>query len=114
MYTCMYIPPYPIVSYPRGEEETASAGGAGAPGKVFLSRPGGNPGANLKSIPHRCYLFEVAFVWELTSKTIILPLGCLQGGLPYPILGGRLCSGGRRPGKGTLTLPRPGGNPGAN
>jgi len=44
------------------------------------SHPGGNPGANLKSISHRCYLFEVAFVWELTKETIVLPLGCLQGG----------------------------------
>ena len=42
--------------------------------------PGGNPGANLKSISHRCYLFEVAFVWGLTKETIDLPLGCLQGG----------------------------------
>ena len=42
--------------------------------------PGGNPGANLKSISHRCHLFEVAFVWELTNETIHLPLGCLQGG----------------------------------
>ena len=42
--------------------------------------PGGNPGANLKSISHRCCLFEVAFVWELTKETIVLPLGCLQGG----------------------------------
>ena len=33
------------------------------------------------SIAHRCYLFEVAFVWELTKETIVLPLGCLQGGL---------------------------------
>ena len=40
----------------------------------------GNPGSNLKSIAHRCYLFEVAFVWELTKETIVLPLGCLQGG----------------------------------
>ena len=38
-----------------------------------------NPGANLKSISHRCYLFEVAFVWELAKETIYLPLGCLQG-----------------------------------
>jgi len=44
------------------------------------SYPGGNPGANLKSITHRCHLFEVAFVWELTKYTIHLPLGCLQGG----------------------------------
>ena len=41
--------------------------------------PGGNPGANLKSISHRCHLFEVAFLWELTKETIHLPLGCLQG-----------------------------------
>ena len=26
------------------------------------------------------YLFEVAFVWELTKETIVFPLGCLQGG----------------------------------
>jgi len=41
----------------------------------------GNPGATLKSISHRCYLFEVAFVWELTKETIVLPMGCLQGGI---------------------------------
>jgi len=34
----------------------------------------------LESISHRCYLFEVAFVWELTKETISLPLGCLQRG----------------------------------
>ena len=45
-----------------------------------LRHPGGNPGANLKPISHRCYRFEVAFVWELTKETIHLPLGCLQGG----------------------------------
>ena len=43
----------------------------------ILGHPGGNPGANLKSISH----FEVAFVWELTKETIHLPLGCLQIGL---------------------------------
>ena len=26
------------------------------------------------------YLFEVAFVWELTKETVHLPVGCLQGG----------------------------------
>ena len=41
--------------------------------------PGGNPGANLKSISH-CYPILVAFVWELTKETIHLPLGCLQVG----------------------------------
>ena len=25
-------------------------------------------------------LFEIAFVWELTKETTVLPLGCLQGG----------------------------------
>ena len=38
--------------------------------------------AHLKLISHRCYLFEAAFVWELTSETIRLTLGCLQGGIP--------------------------------
>jgi hypothetical protein len=42
--------------------------------------PGGNPGANRKSISHRCYLREEAFERELTKETIYLPLGCLQGG----------------------------------
>ena len=42
--------------------------------------PGGNPGANLKSTAHRCYLREVAFEWALTKETIYLPLGCLQAG----------------------------------
>ena len=46
----------------------------------FIHHPGGNPGANRKSISHRYYLFEVAFVCELTKETIVLPLGCLQGG----------------------------------
>jgi len=41
--------------------------------------PGGNPGANLKSISHRCHPILVAFVWELTKETNDLPLGCLQG-----------------------------------
>jgi len=40
----------------------------------------GNPGANLKSIFHRCYLREVAFEQDLTRETIHLPLGCLQDG----------------------------------
>ena len=36
--------------------------------------------ANRRSISHRCHLFEVAYVWELTKETIHFPLGCLQGG----------------------------------
>ena len=39
------------------------------------SHPGGNPGANRKSISHRCHPILVAFVWELTKETINLPLG---------------------------------------
>ena len=35
--------------------------------------PGGNPGANLKSISHRYYLREVALEWELTKKPCICP-----------------------------------------
>ena len=44
------------------------------------SHSAGNPGANLKSIPHRCYPILTAFEWELTKHTIDVPLGCLQGG----------------------------------
>ena len=41
--------------------------------------------ANLKSITHRCYLFQVAFTLELTKEIINLPRGCLQGRLsPRP------------------------------
>jgi len=54
-------------------------GGSGADDEA--SHPGVEFRANLKSISHRCYLFEVAFVWELTKETIVLPLGCLQGGV---------------------------------
>ena len=56
----------------------------GIPPRRALSGSPPHPGvelrANLKSISHRCRLFEVAFVWELTKQTILLPLGCLQGG----------------------------------
>ena len=41
---------------------------------------GVNPGANIKSNPHRCHPIVVAFVCELTEETINMPLGCLQGG----------------------------------
>jgi len=57
----------------------------GDPARRVRPHPGGNPGANLKSISHRCHLFEVAFVWELTKEPIHLPLGCLQGGVQSPI-----------------------------
>ena len=60
----------------------------GAPRFPSLPHPGGNPGANLKSISRRCYLREVAFAWELTKEAFAweLPLGCLQGGL-FPLRG---------------------------
>jgi hypothetical protein len=45
-----------------------------------LPHPGVEFRANLKSISHRCHLFEVTIVWELTQETIYLPMGCLQGG----------------------------------
>ena len=46
-------------------------------------------------------LFEVAFVWELTKETIVLPLGCLQGGCaptPRSCMPGAICT--RRPARG--------------
>ena len=46
--------------------------------------PGVEFRANLKSISHRCHLFEVSFVWKLTKETIHLPPGCLQGGSARP------------------------------
>ena len=45
--------------------------------------PGGNPGANLKPISHRCYIRKVAFARELTKEIILLPTGCLQGGVRH-------------------------------
>ena len=50
--------------------------------------PGVELRANLKSMSHRCHLFEVAFLWELTQETIHLPLGCLQGGAADPMVSG--------------------------
>ena len=64
---------------PRAEVSLVSRGG-GLRTKRIRSHPGGNAGANLKSISHRCHPILVAFVWELTTETIYLPLGCLQGG----------------------------------
>ena len=62
----------PITTYPQN--------GSNADGVFAPLRPGGNPGASLKSISHRCHPILVAFVWELIEETITLPLGCLQGG----------------------------------
>ena len=63
------------------EGERGRARGLGR-GSRRRNRHGGNPGANLKSISHRCYLREVAFRWELIERTVQLPLVCLQGSRP--------------------------------
>jgi len=44
--------------------------------------PGVELNAYLKSISHRCHLYEEAFVWKLTKQTIHLLLVCLQGAAP--------------------------------
>ena len=57
-------------------------GAEASDGAASPNHPGGNPGANLKSISNRCHPILVAFVWELNKETINFPLGCLQGGAP--------------------------------
>ena len=47
--------------------------------ETICIRPGVEPRANLESIAHRCHLFEVIFVREMTKETIHLPLSCLEG-----------------------------------
>ena len=83
-------------------------GAASSCNLLATRHPGGNSGANLKSISHRCYLWEVAFERDLTKETTHLLLGCLQGGL------GRTSEGGAEPLAASHQLERPGGNPGAN
>ena len=51
----------------------------GGPQSAWI-HPGVELRANFKSISHRCHPVLVAFVWGLTKETILLPLGCLQGG----------------------------------
>ena len=69
-----------IASAPPHAAARSEPAGQSSVSRLATPHPGGNPWANLKSISHRCYLFEIAFVWELTKETIHLPLGCLQGG----------------------------------
>jgi len=64
----------------QGEGERGEGSDRRAEEEQVSSRPEIELRANLKSTSHRCHLFEVAFLWELTEKTIHLPLGCLQGG----------------------------------
>ena len=73
-----------VISYERGIPVGQQVGVPSQVDILGLSygsvhNPGGNSGANLKSISHKCHLREVAFEWELTKETIYLPLGCLQG-----------------------------------
>ena len=70
--------PTPIPTYPPSHEDSTAICAQLSQRPVH---PGVESRANLKSISHRCHLFEVAFVWEMTEETIDLPLGCLQGGL---------------------------------
>ena len=71
--------PVPIrSSHPLAPADTHSSSRPRA--DALANHPGGNPGANLKSISHRWHPILVASVWELTKETIHLPLGCLQGG----------------------------------
>ena len=56
--------------------------------KKKRDHPEGDPGANLKSISHRCHPILAASGWELTKETSNLPLSCLQGGsiVPSPFM----------------------------
>jgi len=58
-----------------GHKAAPASASAASLTNVVTIHPGGNPGANLKSISHRCHPILVAFVWELTEETIHLPLG---------------------------------------
>jgi len=69
----------------RGWTSMASSSSTPTPRFACISHPGGNPGANLMSISHTCYLREVAFEWELTKKNMHWPLNCLQGVLPREV-----------------------------
>jgi len=62
------------------EEEGGGEGKYDAEG-AQVSHPGVELRANFKTTSHRCYLFTVAFVRELTREIIHSPLGCLQGGI---------------------------------
>ena len=58
-----------------------------------MFHPGCNPGANLKSISHRCHPILVAFVWELTQPSIC-PVGASRAGfneVSSPVRSGSRC-----------------------
>ena len=60
--------------------------------------------ANLVSISHRCHIFEVASVQELTKEAIKLAVGCLQGGVLSSIGDGIILDPKEVLGRRTLTL----------
>ena len=61
-----------------------------------LVHPGSNPGANLKSISHRCHPILVAFVWESTKVTTNIAPGLPPGRLErWGRAGERAGNGGR-------------------
>ena len=70
------VPLHPLDCFRRVAHNRSALTGRGSTRR----HPGVELRGNIKSISHRCHLFEVAFVWELTKETIRLPLGCLQGG----------------------------------
>ena len=68
-------------------------------------RPGGDPGAHIKSVSHRCHPILVVFEWELTEETINSPLGCLQGGWCLTAVGAPQSPVDRTPVKNPLGHP---------
>ena len=56
------------VASPPGLLELCHAGST-----TLLATPGGNRGAHLKSISHRCHPISVAFAWELTKHNRFAP-----------------------------------------
>ena len=59
----MQVPPVRKAAAYKGASHTAGYNGTYGQTRVtFRYHPGGNPGANLKSISHRCHPILVAFV----------------------------------------------------
>ena len=58
--------------------EAGAVGWSRVQGLGLRVHPAGDPGANLKSISHRCHPILVAFVWELTKETMNLLFGELS------------------------------------
>ena len=74
-----------LQTLPCGGNPRVAAGFTHYSQNGMLGHPGVELRANLKLISHRCHLFEMALVRDLTKETIHLPLGCLQGGVRYNV-----------------------------